>query len=106
VDARNGLEHGGWQLPRVAYAVNGSTVSVSELIIKSQLVTAFVKDMTNRLTCFVEDVAIHCIQRHMPAGFTLTIVLQIIWSGIFLSLCQLKHARCAVRLPRRGDQDI
>lgn len=34
--------------------------------------TAFVNDMTDRLMCFVEDVAVHCIQRHMPIGLSLT----------------------------------
>jgi hypothetical protein len=72
VDARNGLEHGGWQLPRVTYTVDGSTVTVSEPIIKGQPVTAFVDGMTDRLMCFVEDVAIHCIQRHMPIGLSMT----------------------------------
>jgi len=33
VNARNGLEHGGWQLPRIVYGVNGNTVSASEPII-------------------------------------------------------------------------
>ena len=72
VDTRNGLEHGGWQLPRIAYGVSGNTVSVSEPIIKGQAATAFVNDMTDRLICFVEDVAVHCIQRHMPDGLSLT----------------------------------
>lgn len=72
VDSRNGLEHGGWQLPHIAYAVNGNTVSVSEPIIKGQRVTAFVNDMTDRLICFVEDVVVHCIRRHMPASLSLT----------------------------------
>jgi hypothetical protein len=54
--------------------VNGNTVIVSEPMIKGQPVTAFVNDMnmTDRLMCFVEDVTVHCIQRHMPAGLSLT----------------------------------
>jgi hypothetical protein len=72
VDARNDLEHKGWQLPRIAYGVNGNAVTVSEPIIKGRPVTAFVNDMTDRLMCFVEDVAVHCIQRHMPIGLSLT----------------------------------
>ena len=72
VNARNGLEHGGWQLPRIAYEVHGNTITVSEPIINSQPVSAFVTDMTDRLMCFVEDVAVHCIQHHMPPGLSMT----------------------------------
>ena len=28
--------------------------------------------MTDRLICFVEDVTVHCIQRRMPPGLSLT----------------------------------
>lgn len=45
---------------------------MSEPIIKGQPVTAFVNDMTDRLMCFVEDVVVHCIQRHVPPGLSLT----------------------------------
>ena len=72
VAARNELEHEGWQLPRVVYRENGSTISLSEPIIKGQPVTAFVADMTDRLICLVEDVTVHCIQRHLPTGLSFT----------------------------------
>lgn len=72
VDGRNDLEHKGWQLPRIAYGLSGNAVTVSEPIIKGRPVTAFVNDMTDRLMCFVEDVAVHCIQRHIPSGLSLT----------------------------------
>jgi len=72
VTTRNGLEHGDCQSPTVTYAPNGSTVTVSEPIIDGRPVFAFVTDMPDRLNCFVEDVTVHCIQRHMPAGLSLT----------------------------------
>ena len=72
VDSRNDLEHEGWTLPRVGYVVDGSNVSVAEPIFRDQPVTAFVNDMTDRLICFVEDVTVHCIQRRMPPGLSLT----------------------------------
>ena len=72
VNTRNDLEHDNWQLPRVGYTDNGSTISVSEPTIKDQLVTSFVMDMADRLMCFVEDVAVHCIQRNLPVGLALT----------------------------------
>jgi hypothetical protein len=72
VDARNDLEHKGWKLPPVVYGVNGSSVSITEPILKGQPVTLFVNDMTDRLISFVEDVTVHCIQRHIPPGLSLT----------------------------------
>jgi hypothetical protein len=72
VTTRNGLEHDGWELPRIAYAPSDSTVTVSEPVIDGRPVTAFVTEMTDRLNCFVEDVTVHCIQRHMPADLSLT----------------------------------
>jgi hypothetical protein len=72
IEARNGLEHGGWQLMRIAYTENAGTISVSEPVIDGQPVTQFVTHMTDRLMCFVEDVTVHCIQRHMPPGMSIT----------------------------------
>jgi hypothetical protein len=72
VAARNGLEHGGWQLPRITYTENAGTITASEPAINGQPVTEFVKHMTDRLMCFVEDVTAHCIQRRMPPGMSIT----------------------------------
>jgi hypothetical protein len=72
VRARNGLEHGGWQLPRIAYTVNAGTITASEPPLDGQLVTEFVKQMTDRLMCFVEDVTVHCIKRRMPSAMSIT----------------------------------
>jgi hypothetical protein len=71
VGARNGLEHGDWQLPRIAYAVNAQTITASEPVIDGQPVNVFVKNMADRLMCFVEDVTVHCIQRRMPPGLSI-----------------------------------
>lgn len=72
VRARNGLEHGGWQLPRIAYTVNAGTITASEPSVDGQPVTEFVKQMTDRLMCFVEDVTVHCIKRRMPPAMSIT----------------------------------
>jgi hypothetical protein len=72
VNARNALEHEGWQLPRIVYTENTGTISASHPAIDGQPVTEFVTHMTDRLMCFVEDVAVHCIQRHMPPGIAIT----------------------------------
>ena len=47
-------------------------MTASEPTIAGQPVTAFVKLMTDRLLCFVEDVTVHCIQRRMPGGVSIT----------------------------------
>lgn len=72
VQTRNNLDHGGWQLPRISYTVNGSVVTVVEPLIESQPVTLFVAHKADRLLCFVEDVTVHCIQRRLPSGLSIT----------------------------------
>jgi len=72
VVARNDLEHDGWQLPRIVYAESAGIVTALEPVIDGQPVTAFVKHMTDRLLCFVEDVTVHCIQQRMPRGVSVT----------------------------------
>jgi hypothetical protein len=72
VEARNGLEHGGWQLPRIVYTENAGTISAAEPTIDGQLLTEFVTQMTDRLICFVEDVTVHCIQSRMAQGMSIT----------------------------------
>ena len=62
-------------------------MSVTEPIFSDQQpVTAFVEDITDRLVCFVQDVTVHCIQRRMPPG---------------LSLTEIPLARRATEMPRR-----
>lgn len=75
VQTRNRLEHEGWQLPSIGYVVSESFVTSSEPAIDGQPVTAFVTQMADRLMCFVEDVAVHCIQRRMPPGSSITEIL-------------------------------
>lgn len=72
VQTRNNLDHGGWQLPRISYIVNDSIVTVAEPLIEGQPATVFVAHKTDRLLCFVEDVTVHCIQRLMPSGLSIT----------------------------------
>jgi hypothetical protein len=35
-------------------------------------VTVFVTHKADRLLCFVEDITVHCIQRRMPSGLSIT----------------------------------
>jgi hypothetical protein len=48
VGARNGLEHGGWQLPPITYTLNAETITPSEPSLNGKPLTEFVKDMTDR----------------------------------------------------------
>ena len=72
VEIRNDVEHKGWTLPRVNYAQAGGGITAAEPEISGETVTQFVKYMIDRLCCFVEEFTAHCLQRHMPAEFTIT----------------------------------
>jgi len=71
-ECRNALEHEGWTLPRVTYSPSGSGVEVGEPLISGQPVSQFVTSMLDRLLCFAEEVTVHCLQRQMPTGITIT----------------------------------
>ena len=70
--SRNDMEHNGWKLPRVIYSDTGSSITIAEPEISGQPVSQFVKFMHDRLSCFVEEVTVHCLQKLMPAEVTIT----------------------------------
>jgi hypothetical protein len=72
LDCRNDIEHSGWTLPRVRYTATGGSINVVEPLISGQLATTFIKFMLDRLYCFVEEIAVHCLQRLLPTGMTVT----------------------------------
>jgi hypothetical protein len=72
VDARNAVEHDGWTLPHIAYSRTDSGVTAAEPIIDGQPASAFAAFILDRLSCFVEEVTAHCLQRKVPTGVTLT----------------------------------
>jgi hypothetical protein len=71
-EGRNALEHEGWTLPRVTYCASVSGIEVGEPLISGQPICQFVTSMLDRLLCFAEEVTVHCLQRQMPAGITVT----------------------------------
>lgn len=71
VEARNGLDHGGWRLESTPIAEAGGKVSVTEPNISGVPVTQWVACVADRIACFVEDITIHCIQQRLGAGITL-----------------------------------
>jgi hypothetical protein len=69
--SRIALEHGGWMLPKVAYSRHGEGVRSIEPQIEGQPVSQFASFTLDRLFCFVEELAIHCLKKHMPPGITI-----------------------------------
>jgi hypothetical protein len=72
VSGRNALEHTGWMLPQVKYSSTPGGIRAEEPQIEGQCVGDFVSFMLDRLSCFVEDVAAHCLQQRLPGGLSVT----------------------------------
>ena len=72
VGRRNAIEHDGWQLPNVLYQRDRQIVKASEPILDDQPITVFAASMLDRLTCFVEDVTAHLLQKRMTDGIAIT----------------------------------
>jgi hypothetical protein len=69
---RNAMEHEGWTLPKAIYALDGVDIKVNEPSISDQPVLAFVATMIDRLSCFTEEVIVHCLQMRMPEGISIS----------------------------------
>jgi hypothetical protein len=74
IESRIALEHGSWTLPKVTYTPNSTGVDIGEPAIAGQPMTAFVKAMFDRLTCFAEEIIAYSIQKNLPTRMTLTVV--------------------------------
>jgi len=72
VESRNAIEHKGWTLPRVVYSQKGSGIAAAEPEISGQPFRAFIDFKLDRLCCFVEEFAAHCLQRRMSPEITIT----------------------------------
>jgi hypothetical protein len=70
--SRIALEHGRWLLPRVTYSRHAAGARAIEPQIEGQPVSQFASFMLDRLFCFVEEISVHCLQKHMPQGVTIT----------------------------------
>ena len=70
--SRNDLEHEPEVLSRVAYMPAGTGAVAQEPVVAGMPVTDFVNYTFDRLTCFVEEFAAHCLTRQLPAGITIT----------------------------------
>ena len=72
IKSRNAIEHEGWILPKISYTEVSGVIRADEPEISGQKVSDFVKFITDRLICFVEEVTAHCLKVRMPAGFSVT----------------------------------
>jgi hypothetical protein len=59
-------------LPDVVYSHGGSGVLPNEPTIEGQPLTAFVALIFDRLSCFVEEVTAHLLQKRLIEGITIT----------------------------------
>lgn len=72
IGRRNAIEHEGWRVPDVVYSHGGSSVVPTEPTIEGQPLTAFVALIFDRLSCFVEEVTAHLLQKPLIEGITIT----------------------------------
>lgn len=70
--SRNDIEHEGWILPRISYSHGNGKVIANQSSIAGQPVMEFVTFIFDRLICFVEELAVYCIQKQVPPGVTIT----------------------------------
>jgi hypothetical protein len=70
--ARNDLEHSTAVLPRIEYHPAGRTLTVREPHLQGKPIAEFVNHILDRLCCFVEEFACHCLRKLMPEGITVT----------------------------------
>jgi hypothetical protein len=69
---RNALEHEGWALPRVMYQESQGVLTMIEPTVDGEPVSSFADTIFERLSCFVEEVVVHGLQRQMLEGISLT----------------------------------
>lgn len=67
----NEIEHGLGADFRVTYDVEGG-VTAREPIIQAEPLAAFADRILDRLSCFVEEVTVHLLQKRMPVGIAMT----------------------------------
>jgi hypothetical protein len=70
--SRNDLEPDLGVLSRVSYTRSVVGVAASEPVVAGMPVTQFVGYSFDRLICFVEEFAVHCLQRKLPPLITVT----------------------------------
>ncbi len=64
----NDLEHGDFPPPRVTYNLDALPVTAEEPEINGKPITEFTDEIIDCISCFVEEVTTHCLQRKFPKG--------------------------------------
>lgn len=64
----NDLEHGDFPPPRVTYNLDALPVTAEKPEINGKPITEFTDEIIDRISCFVEEVTTHCLQRKFPKG--------------------------------------
>jgi hypothetical protein len=69
---RNEMEHNFWSVPKAQYRIERGSVEVLEPEVLGRSVSDFVKLITDRMLCFIEDICVHGIQKRMPGSISVT----------------------------------
>lgn len=72
VNARNDLEHGTVQPPKVEYLFQHVPLIANEPTFVGQPITKFTDDTLQHLLCFAEEITIHCLSLRLPTGLQIT----------------------------------
>lgn len=71
VACRIAIEHERWMLPRITYSETSGVVYAEEPQISNQPISEFVRFMMDRISCFIEEITVHCLQARMPRGVSI-----------------------------------
>jgi len=69
---RNSIEHADWIPPKITYRRAGQGVVAVEPNLVQMPVSKYVDFITDRLACFIEEFSVHCLQRKLRGGITIT----------------------------------
>jgi hypothetical protein len=69
---RNSIEHAAWVPPKITYRQVGQKVEALEPQLVQMPVSQYVDFITDRLSCFIEEFSVHCLQQKMSQEITLT----------------------------------
>jgi hypothetical protein len=69
---RNSIEHATWVPPKITYRQVGQKVEALEPQLVQMPVSQYVDFITDRLSCFIEEFSVHCLQQKLSQEITLT----------------------------------
>ncbi len=69
---RNSIEHAAWTPPKMSYHQTGQSVEAVEPQLVQTPISQYVMFITDRLSCFIEEFSVHCLQQRLPREITVT----------------------------------